>query len=279
MIPDTHDGTLREVDVLLRIPVSDRELLVGIECRDHRRPADLQWIEQVKSKYDLLPVDRCVVVSRRGFSRAALARARLWKIEALSLDAATRPQWATRFRDLVSIEVRETHYWPHTARIQFVPVAGRPLGDFNTDAPGMLLHTADGRRLTVQQLVDQSMTPELKRSLDTQHPPPATDVVEFEFGLRTEERLTAKSVDGFEWEVSGIDFFVRHWRESTMTNVEHHDYNGVVIATGRTQSADRLVSVVLAQREKEGVHGTVRVANGGNEVAYDVGSSSRGPRR
>ena len=50
-----------------------RELKIGIETRDRKRCADLPWSEQLKSKYELLPVDRVVAVAKRA-SAAANAR-------------------------------------------------------------------------------------------------------------------------------------------------------------------------------------------------------------
>lgn len=108
MIPDNHDGTLREVDVLVRIPAGDREIRIGIECRDHKRKADLHWIEQMKTKYETLPIDRRVAVSRRGFSAAALAKARLWNIETLSLQSAERTDWAKKTERMTIIRVEHS---------------------------------------------------------------------------------------------------------------------------------------------------------------------------
>jgi hypothetical protein len=50
LLVDAHNGTEREVDVLITLPVPPRVPRIGIECRDHRRRADLPWIEQLKSK-------------------------------------------------------------------------------------------------------------------------------------------------------------------------------------------------------------------------------------
>src|SRR3954462_4002534 len=88
MIPDSHDGTLREIDVLITVPIGERQIRIGIETRDHKRRADLAWLEQLKNKFEFLSIDRRVAVSRRGFSKAALAKARLWGIETMSLKSA-----------------------------------------------------------------------------------------------------------------------------------------------------------------------------------------------
>lgn len=83
----------REIDVLIRYTTGHRELVVGIECRDHRRKADIHWVEQSRSKFDVLPIHKRVLVSRNGFTKSALERAAQWNIEAISLDQALAIDW------------------------------------------------------------------------------------------------------------------------------------------------------------------------------------------
>ncbi len=93
-----RDGTPREVDTLIEWtaprPADERPLRVALEYRDHARPADLTWIEQLRGKYDSLPVDRVVAVARRGFTPAARARAAACCILALTLAEAQAADWA-----------------------------------------------------------------------------------------------------------------------------------------------------------------------------------------
>lgn len=76
MVPETLSGNLREIDILIKCTVGVREVMVGIECRDHHRKADIQWIEQARGKFDVLPIDKRVVISRSGFTKHAMRRAR-----------------------------------------------------------------------------------------------------------------------------------------------------------------------------------------------------------
>lgn len=105
MIPDTHAGIPTEIDVLIRVPGGERELTIGIECRDHKRKADKTWIEQIYGKFAVLPIDRRVAVSRRGFSKTALIRARLHNIETLTLDHANKLDWAAKLLNIQSIDL------------------------------------------------------------------------------------------------------------------------------------------------------------------------------
>jgi hypothetical protein len=110
MLPDNHDGTMREVDILITTPIAGRELRIAIECRDSRRNADVPWIDYLIGRYATLPVDRCVAVSRRGFSKAALSKAKLHSIETLKLERATALSWPSVVHRVTAMEFTEVAY-------------------------------------------------------------------------------------------------------------------------------------------------------------------------
>lgn len=84
MLTDGRTGKPREVDVLVEGEVAGYPIAIAIEVRDHKRPATVEWIEQVWGKYEALPVDKVVVVARAGFWSTALTKARGLGIEALT---------------------------------------------------------------------------------------------------------------------------------------------------------------------------------------------------
>lgn len=97
-LPDlvTKEGT-REVDVSLRSKVGSAEVLVIIECRDRGRPADVTWLEQVKSKREAVGAQKAIAVASGDFSKRALAAAAAYGIDARTLAQVTSPQikeWA-----------------------------------------------------------------------------------------------------------------------------------------------------------------------------------------
>jgi len=63
-VPDLK-GKLREVDVSIRIPYIDRDILVVIECRNRKRSSDITWIEQLVTKRQRLRIDRLIVVTNQ----------------------------------------------------------------------------------------------------------------------------------------------------------------------------------------------------------------------
>jgi hypothetical protein len=85
MLRDLIDESQREIDIALEIPTGPRTIRVAIECRDHERPAGVEWIDELIGKYSHLPVDRVVAVSRSGFTKAAQTKASLVNIELLTI--------------------------------------------------------------------------------------------------------------------------------------------------------------------------------------------------
>src|SRR2546426_2688052 len=80
-IPDRITGELREVDASVQYQVGSVPILITIECRDRTRVADVTWIEQIATKGENIGASAIVAVSSKGFSKAALEKARFLGIE------------------------------------------------------------------------------------------------------------------------------------------------------------------------------------------------------
>lgn len=151
LLEDLTTGARREVDVLVTPPGGPRAVRVGVECRDHARPADVTWIEQLRAKYDCLPVDRVVAVSRRGFTAEALAKGRVLKVETLSLDEAEAFDWARAVRLLKWAKFVQNQFVVTEAVLHLLPNPHLP----NYGELWMReVAYADGTRRTVRSLGD-----------------------------------------------------------------------------------------------------------------------------
>jgi restriction endonuclease len=102
LLAEFDTKTMREVDVLIELRVSDSVLRMGIECRDHSRAADVKWIDELIGKYQRLSVDRVIAVSRSGFTTGAIAKAEANRIETRTLKAALEADWPAELQ-LVSV--------------------------------------------------------------------------------------------------------------------------------------------------------------------------------
>ena len=69
-ISDPDTGRLRQIDGII-----EREgKTVHIECRDHKAPQDVMWIEELIGRRESLQADVIIAVSLSGFSEPALAK-------------------------------------------------------------------------------------------------------------------------------------------------------------------------------------------------------------
>jgi hypothetical protein len=64
-------GSDREVDIVLKGELDGEPLLISIEVIEHRRPADVTWVESMLKKHENLPTNRLLLVSESGFTRQA----------------------------------------------------------------------------------------------------------------------------------------------------------------------------------------------------------------
>lgn len=92
MLPDSATGRLREVDITLSSTVAGHSVLVGVECRDHKRVQSIGWVEEMHTKHQFLPTDPLVLVSSSGFTEGAERRAKLLGIELVTPERLTERQ-------------------------------------------------------------------------------------------------------------------------------------------------------------------------------------------
>jgi len=86
MLEDRMTRTMREVDVCIEGSVGSQHVIVSVECRDHRRVADVTWVEQMKTKHDRLPTNALILTSRAGFTAEAREIARIYGIQTFTLE-------------------------------------------------------------------------------------------------------------------------------------------------------------------------------------------------
>jgi hypothetical protein len=156
---DHVTGVKREVDITIERKSGIHNFVIGIECIDHKRPADAPWIEKIASKYEDIDVDKTIVVSRSGFYRPALAKAEKRKIEVLTLRQAEESDWVTYTSRLTALKHMFTQTETteiHQGIIQVLPPSTPPypppplFEGLDTD-----IYDSEGKKLTrVQQVID-----------------------------------------------------------------------------------------------------------------------------
>jgi len=80
------DGSKRQIDILIEGRINDFEVVIAIECKDHKRPVPAEKIEAFKGKCDRLPrINKKIFVSTSGYQKDAIKAAGTFSIELFDL--------------------------------------------------------------------------------------------------------------------------------------------------------------------------------------------------
>lgn len=268
MIPDTHAGIPTEVDVLIRVPGGERELTIGIECRDHKRKADKAWIEQIYGKFAVLPIDRRVAVSRRGFSKTALVRARLHNIETLSLDHANKLDWAAKLLNIQSIDF--TNIESELSGTLTI-LAANVVGDPPQWGPASSI-VLSGNRDTSTSLQDFVTAliakDDIRRRLDAAEPNATTS--NLKVSVRFGSTVTALDATNTRFPIEGVAFGVQLRRTSGKVQLTHASYSKAAVATGEGSLGGAPIQVSITQRAGEPAKGHLALKQDGRDVVVEL---------
>jgi hypothetical protein len=119
MIRGGEGATPREIDVLIESQSGSYTMKVAVEAKDENRKMSIERFESIIAKYSSrsgIDVNLVVVVSRKGFTKEVMRRAKLEGIRLLTLKAALNANWAHAIPAKLIFSLM-----PHVARIQFVP--------------------------------------------------------------------------------------------------------------------------------------------------------------
>jgi hypothetical protein len=172
MVTPTGSGKPREVDILIEGHVNDVAIRVAVECRDHKRPATIEWIDGLIGKYCNLPIDRVIAVSRCGFTKEALQKAASNQIQTRSLREALETEWPETllepFFARVTVDVKivafvpySTPSWPGNSLPTAVWIEGRSI-----DLDEYLREMIEGLRRSVGPAIAGDVGTTFKRMSD-----------------------------------------------------------------------------------------------------------------
>ena len=174
LLTDFVTGTKREVDICIETSIAEHRVVVCIECRDHKRPADVGWVDAMKCKHERLPTHGLVLVSRNGFTPEASEVARINSIETLAFDQIDEANVARLFGTSGSLWAKGCTLTVTNVAIGVMESAGLPPERIDA-LPDNKLFTNDGTELgTVKELVDftlhnRTMVEQLLRQADPNH--------------------------------------------------------------------------------------------------------------
>jgi hypothetical protein len=148
MLRDPSSGRAREVDLVIRSKVAGFEIIISVECTDRKRPASVEWVEQICCKHRDLPTQKLVLISKSGYTTAARAKALAFGVEPLSLDTAQQVNW-TKYVDrhsklfLASIDIVTVVVPTSPTYIPVSPYHGISMQTVFLDPEGKIRATAE----------------------------------------------------------------------------------------------------------------------------------------
>lgn len=106
MLRDSITGEMREVDVVATTSYGNYNISISVECRDHKRPADVTWVESMAKKHESLPTSKLVLWSRSGFTKAAITKAHALNVETVPQTNISDTPWTEIAKTLIGGFVR-----------------------------------------------------------------------------------------------------------------------------------------------------------------------------
>lgn len=154
MMRDRLTKRFREVDVVVEGKVGGQNVVVSVECRDHRRVADVTWVDLMKSKHERLDTNALILASRSGFTPEARNVADKFGIKVFTLEDIEGS-------DLPALLAPSGELWLKSVKITAqkvtiaVPEYEELAGETVIANPDNLVYLKDGTEVfQVQQIVD-----------------------------------------------------------------------------------------------------------------------------
>jgi hypothetical protein len=93
-LKDIDTGKQRQIDITIRLSDGPTEFLGIVEVRDRSRPVGAPYIEEVSGKRRSVKADAAFLVSRSGFTKTAITKAKQLGIRALTYEEAQTANWS-----------------------------------------------------------------------------------------------------------------------------------------------------------------------------------------
>ena len=242
----------RETDVMITAEIGKHPVKIAVECRDHESPQDVTWIDSLIGKYQTLPVDKVVAVSRSGFTTAALAKATAQGIDAITLEDALKRDWPAE------LAKPELHFLVSNAslrsgRLEFEGPEGVPPPDVLRELPvvdssGAVKGTVEGFLLEMHKLhggpsVEEYASQKTKELLQTR------GGEDGELGVRVEGRgMFVQLAEGKRLEIVAINLTEVFTLKTVAARHRYFFYNKTQVTLGALDlDADRHLSVAVVQ--------------------------------
>jgi hypothetical protein len=143
MLLNRLTGRMVEVDIVVEGQVGGSPIVIGIECTGTGRRASVEWVDRMRGKHEHLPVDKTILVCRRGFTKEALLAAKANGMEALQTKDANARNWSKWIGDIKDLRIAKLHFV--VEQVELGAPAGTVLAPFTPQSQVSWMEDAGGR--------------------------------------------------------------------------------------------------------------------------------------
>jgi hypothetical protein len=155
LLRDRLTRRLREVDVCIKGHVGSHPVTVCIECRDHKRVADVSWVDAMKAKHDRLETNALILASRSGFTQEARDVAKKYGIETFTLEDVDKADFPALFGATGSLWIKTFNVSADKVWVKVAALVDLPV-EAIVASPDNLVYASDGAEICqVRALVDE----------------------------------------------------------------------------------------------------------------------------
>ena len=243
MLHDRDSGELREVDILVSYKYAGHEFSFIVECRDHTRPQCVEWIDSLIGKSKSLGVNKVVAVSRNGFYKPAIKKAKENGIETFTLEEANEKHWGEiPFKPGVLLITSETYQIQQVFYEKdglFIPITKL---DFEKDTNFNSENTGNIKEL-VEYFFKEFVVPEIEKYKNenylelfkTKEDANKIFIAENEYNW---PELNAFDKQGNKVSFSKVKFVVSGTRKTADVPQQHKAFNDKTLSIGEFTSSD-----------------------------------------
>jgi len=237
---------------------------VSVECtrRNSSRPATVEWVEQMWGKHHSLTTDKLILVSKSGFTRPALAKAKWLGIGIYTLAEAEKLDWQSVIRNFKEMPVISI-LLPYVTKCDVIidDDTEEELDPEKLKLPESILFAPDGKEIGnpltfVKKLLAK---PELLKKLE-EMPPSGSMGIRFEHKFIQGVYLIDGT--GTKRPVFSLQVEAKFRKEESTIKLEQASYGDIAVAHGEGQTFfGRPTQIVFTQQPNNNPSVVIKINN------------------
>ncbi len=242
----------REVDIVIETEAGGYPIIIGIECQGRGRVANVEWVEQMKSKHESLPTDKLILVSQSGFTEAARTKAKSFGIETMTLGQAARADWNSLVGETTSVQLEKWGIEP-TACFALLAQSDDQINTLELDLDQQLYteEENDVLEVTVREAIGliidlhaESIIEQLRGTNTNEHP---CTIFQMEFNVPEGTYLVDAS--NIRQEINRLSIIGHSYSETELIDMQDGSFGSAQIAFGKTKTVDARSLVTVVEHE------------------------------